>query len=294
MRDKIFAWIAAHYPTQAIADSEPLAALWRVLFYAIGPRQPFVMRTPHYRLVAHPIKGTLTRAVIRRGIWERELTEEFVRHVKPGALMIDAGANFGHFALVAAHMIGQEGRIFAFEPDPKTLSLLAENIALLPIQNVTAVAAGLSDKAGELMLCADAGNPGGHSFLKENVRAAGDATRVPVYTIDDYLSQHAPGRRLNLLKIDVQGFEAKVIAGARATIARDRPVIFCEISPDLMRNAGDEATRLLEYFRELNYGATRIAGPREQVAGYEAIERFLRESGLDHADIVFEPAKTQA
>lgn len=287
MNNGLFDWIAAHYPTERVGSNEFIAAVWRVLFYTFRPRNPFIMRTPHYRLVAHPIKGTLTRAVIRRGIWEAELTKVFVGHVHPDTLIIDAGANFGHFALVASHIAGPGAQIFAFEPDPSTFKLLNENVALLPDKNVTPVAAGLADKAGELELCTDAGNPGGHSFASVNVRAAGASTRVPVFTLDDFLARRAPGRRLDLMKIDVQGFEAKLIAGARATIARDHPTIFCEISPDLMRNVGDEFTDLLQYFRNEGYRVvnTSVAGAPDVT--YEDVERYLRESGRDHADLVF-------
>lgn len=287
MRDELFAWIAAHYPTERVADRGIIGALWRVLFYAIGPKTPFVMKTPHYRLVAHPVKGTLTRAVIRRGAWERELTDVFVRHVKPGAMMVDAGANFGHFALVASRLAGKEGLIFAFEPDPKTFALLTENVALLDHPNVVAVAAGLADKPGELELREDAGNPGGHSFATENVRAAGKATRVPVHTLDEFLARHAPGRRLDLLKIDVQGFEAKLIAGAKATIARDHPTIFCEVSPDLMRNVGDDFAHLLRYFEGEGYRALNTSLPGAPETSFAEAESYLRTSGKDHADLVF-------
>lgn len=287
MRDELFAWIAAHYPTERVADRGPIGALWRILFYAIGPKKPFVMKTPHYRLVAHPVKGTLTRAVIRRGAWERELTDVFVRYVKPGAMMVDAGANFGHFALVASRLAGPGGLIFAFEPDPKTFALLTENIALLDHANVAAVAAGLSDKPGELALCEDAGNPGGHSFATENVRAAGASTRVPVHMLDEFLARHAPGRRLDLLKIDVQGFEAKLIAGAKATIARDHPTIFCEVSPDLMRNVGDDFALLLRYFEGEGYRVLNTSLEGAPEVTFAQAESYLRGSGKDHADLVF-------
>jgi FkbM family methyltransferase len=287
MRDAAFAWIAARYPTERIAANKVLAALWRTLFYLIGPRKPFIMRTPHYRLVAHPRKGTLTRAVIRRGIWERELTEVFVKFVRPGALIIDAGANFGHFALVASHLAGRDALILAFEPDPNTFELLQENVALLPEANVIPVAAGLSDRVGELALCTDAGNPGGHSFSSVNVREAGVSTHVPVFTVDEYLAHHAPARRLDLMKIDVQGFEAKLIAGARATITRDHPTIFCEVSPELMSNVGDEFSHLLQYLKGEGYTILNTSQNGSPTVSYEEAERFLRESGGDHADLVF-------
>lgn len=132
MADTPFRFVAARFSTHRMRGSKALATLWRVLFYLLRPRQPFVMRTRDYRLLAHPCKGGLTRAVIRRGYWEALETEIFCGLLRPGGLVIDVGANFGHYALIAANAIGPEGLVVAFEPDPETFALLDANRKLLP------------------------------------------------------------------------------------------------------------------------------------------------------------------
>jgi hypothetical protein len=179
MRNQLFAAIAKAYPTDRMGANKVLSAIWRILFYALSPSQSFVMKTEHYKIRAHPKKGTLTRAVIRRGYWEKTETEAFIRHLQPDALVIDAGANFRHYALVAAKFIGNAGRVIAFEPNSETFELLQSNIAMLAHQNVTAVQAGLSDDNGEMSLSIDSSNPGGHSFTKGNVRETGESETTP-------------------------------------------------------------------------------------------------------------------
>ncbi len=116
MRNSLFQKLAKHFPTHRIDRSRLLSAIWRILFYLLQPSQPFEMRTRHYRLMAVPARDNLTRAIIRRGHWEPVETRVFTDLLKPGATVVDAGANFGHYALTAANLVGTNGQVIAFEP----------------------------------------------------------------------------------------------------------------------------------------------------------------------------------
>lgn len=109
LRNALFRAVAERFPCERIAASAALAALWRVLLYGIRPTEPFIMRTRHYRLRADPSRQALTRAVIRRGHWEPRETQAFIRFLSPGDFVIDAGANFGHYALTASNLVGAQG-----------------------------------------------------------------------------------------------------------------------------------------------------------------------------------------
>ena len=293
VRDALFGFIAAHFPTERICDSRLLAAIWRVFFFGLSPSKPFVMRTRHYRLMAHPRKGTLTRAVIRRGHWEPGETEAFINCLSPGALVMDVGANFGHYAMVAGKFVGPEGRVIGFEPHGKTYALLAENCALQPHSNISPVQAGVAAESGEMTLTGDSANPGGHSFVAENVYGAGATEIVPVYSVDGYMAENYPDRKLDLIKIDVQGLEGQVIGGATATIDRDRPTIFMEISPVPMRNAGDDFRDLLHFFEQRGYGSHMIRGSDGglEPVTYAEAENRLSDPAIEYLDCVFEPGQ---
>ncbi|MDA8230391.1 MAG: FkbM family methyltransferase [Magnetospirillum sp.] len=250
------------------------------------------MRTPHYSVVAHPTKGTLTRAIIRRGDWEVPESRAFLRYLTPGAVVIDAGANFGHYALLSSGVVGPEGLVIGFEPDPATYALLVENVALLPCPNVKTEQAGLSDRDGVMALSIDGGNPGGHSFSARNVRELGRVVEVPVRTIDAHLADSGIRRPVNLIKIDVQGFEYKVLAGAAGTIGRDRPVVFCEVTPSSMANVGDDFRELLGFFRARGYGVQAIAPAGARSISYDEAERLLGD-GREYADMIFAPDPVQ-
>lgn len=292
LRNTLFQAVAQSYPTHLIGTNKLLAALWRVLFYLFRPTEPFVMRTALYRVRVHPRKGTLTRALIRRGYWEPTETRVFQNLLRPGMLVIDAGANFGHYALTAAAALGREGRVVAFEPDPATFKLLQDNVALLPADAapVRAVQAGLSDRTGVLHLTHDDGNPGGHSFVAGNVWKAGCSLEVPVYTLDDWLAANLPGRAPDIIKIDVQGYEAKLLRGARATLETHRPIVFCEITADAMAAAGDSSDDLLTLFRDLGYQATVITGTACEAVDYDRLATLVKDPTVEYQDVLFHPA----
>ena len=134
-------------------------------------------------------------------------------------------------------------------------------------------------------------HPGGHSFLNENVRQRGPAESVPVHAIDSYLAEKGIDRPLRLLKIDVQRFEAKVVAGAAATIARDRPVVMCEVTPEAMTQAGDSCGEILDFFERLGYRAHPILSEPGSAAemDFAALRRLLLEGGMEYVDVAFVP-----
>jgi len=292
MRDALFQGIARHYPTHWIGRSRLLSAVWRILFYAISPSSPFVMRTEHYSVIAHPGRGTLTRALIRRGYWEKLETRVFIELLRPGAMVVDAGANFGHYALTASNRVGADGLVFAFEPHAPTFALLTENAALQRYGNLRPIQAGLGAEPGNLPIYEDDGNPGGHSFLDWNRRDdTGGAKTVPVRALDDVLNEQAPGRPLSILKIDVQGLEMDVLLGAEKTISRDRPSVLCEVTPlVLARTAGGHRT-LLSFFEDRNYRATILLPDENRLEPVEfsALALLLDETEKEYLDVLFTP-----
>jgi len=297
MRNKLFQTIAKCYPTHRMDRSRPLAALWRVLFYLLQPTQPFEMRTQHYRLMAVPRRDNLTRAIIRRGHWEPLETKVFIDLLKPGATVVDAGANFGHYALTAANIVGANGQVIAFEPHPETYGLLTANAALLPIDNLRTVQAGLSDASGEITLYSDAANPGGHSFFEWNVRHnEGDKKTVPVYSLDTFLQKELPGKQLDVLKMDVQGFEMNLLNGTKETITTHKPSVLCEVTPEALQRAGSGHSELLKFFEDLGYRMTVIDAEAGKLIpmDFEALVTALTDTNAEYFDVLFQPEFTVA
>ena len=153
----------------------------------------------------------------------------------PNGVIVDVGANTGFYALIAARA-APRARVLAFEPFPLAFETLGRNIAVNAGIRVRAIPMAVSDRSGEATLYVPTQEHGlveTSSSLEEGFRSDyGSTQAVPITTLDTYLSsERLAGERVTLIKVDVEGHEAAVIAGARATIARWRPLLFVEVLP---------------------------------------------------------------
>jgi FkbM family methyltransferase len=143
---------------------------------------------------------------------------EFLRtHTPSGGVFVDVGANVGTYAMALARHVGGDGKVIAIEPHPVTFARLSFNTAAsrLPQVNLVAAAAGPAD--GELMIATNGDNLGA-SHIVTGV-AAGDAIKVPSWRLLRIL--HAAGvSKVDALKIDVEGFEDRVLTGFFADAPR--------------------------------------------------------------------------
>lgn len=128
----------------------------------------------------------------------------------PGDAVVDVGANIGVFSLWAAGRIGSAGTLTAVEPNPQTYALLEQNTAGATIHRV-----GCGEEAGDVDFHYVPGKLSVGSILERPDRT--ETITVPVRPLDDLLADHGP---IDLLKIDVEGFEREVLAGAPETLAR--------------------------------------------------------------------------
>ena len=96
--------------------------------------------------------------------YEAEIAEILIRALQPGDIMLDIGANVGVFSVLAAGLVGPAGRVVAFEPEDENRSRMATNLALNEVNNVTVVAAPVSDRIEDVSshVCTD--NAGGHAL----------------------------------------------------------------------------------------------------------------------------------
>jgi FkbM family methyltransferase len=136
---------------------------------------------------------------------------EFLRqHTPVGGVFIDVGANVGTYAMVLARHVGANGRVIAIEPHPVTFARLSFNNAASSFTQVNLVAAAAGPADGELMIETDGDNLGA-SHIVTGI-AAKDAIRVPSWRLQRILDE-AGVPKVDALKIDVEGFEDRVLTG---------------------------------------------------------------------------------
>jgi FkbM family methyltransferase len=154
--------------------------------------------------------------------------------VKRGDVVWDVGANVGLFAFAAANRVGKNGAVIAIEPDPWLAGLLQRSCQLPERSSdapVTVVPAAVSDAAG-LAKFHVAARSRSSNYLEGGGSTQAGGTRRTEMTITvtlDWLLQNLPSPRV--LKIDVEGFEHRVLAGASTVLSRAQPVVWCEVNP---------------------------------------------------------------
>jgi FkbM family methyltransferase len=191
------------------------------------------------------------------GLFEPDTYRALRRLVRPGQTMLDIGANSGIHTLPMAHLGGPECRVIAFEPTRSALGRMRRNIALNPVlaNRVTAVQAYLGD--GREMGQAR----GFYSSWRLDKTGAqhpkhfgslADAAGAIATTLDTYLDR-AGVPKVDLMKIDVDGYECGVLRGAERTLRRDHPVVVIELCPYALEEQGDSADSLLQLLRSHGY-----------------------------------------
>ena len=158
-----------------------------------------------------------------------ELADVASRFARPGWTVFDVGANAGYVSLTCADLGGPASRVHAFEPQPDLAAMLRRSVERngSPVVVVEA-ACGSSD--GEIVLyrSTDPNRAALATVLPGHYSVATDAMTVPLLRLDTYCS--SAGLTPDFVKIDVEGFEAEVVAGALATLDRSSAPLLCEVS----------------------------------------------------------------
>jgi len=199
--------------------------------------------------------------------------ELFRRALRPGMVVVDAGAHQGLFTHLAAALVGPTGRVWAFEPAPANFRILKRKAAAFP--HVTAVRAALSDRDGLGRLAVDRDNSTRHSLFTANV---GKRWRSwPVRTMSLSRALPADLARLDLIKIDAQGAEPAILRGARPLIKQHRPLVVFELWPEGWRASGHDPVAVLDSLKRLGYTLSCLSA-RRGLLPEARIQKFLERA----------------
>ena len=180
---------------------------------------------------------------------EFSFLDEFL---KPGMVFVDVGANDGYFSLFAAHRVGTTGVVVAIEPSTRERINLRRNLIRNGFANIHVVSTALGAASGEADLRLAQSTHSGHNtlgrFAYDDVKAA-NIERVTLKTLDQVATELGLSR-IDFVKIDVEGAEASVVAGARSVLTSMRPLMLLEINDRALSAQGATAQTLLTCLRD--------------------------------------------
>jgi FkbM family methyltransferase len=173
-------------------------------------------------------------------------------YLKPGMTFVDVGANVGHYTLMAAALVGPKGKVFAFEPSPYAYSQLAKTIKKNGLAQVFLIEAGLSDRPDRLQLYVPKAEVGNHNSTLIPV-ADFLPIEVSVERLDTYLTEQKINH-VDLLKIDVEGFEPNVFRGAGSYITEGKiAAILCEFNQFWLQANQSSSRQLYQFLVQQGY-----------------------------------------
>jgi FkbM family methyltransferase len=185
-------------------------------------------------------------------------------YLGPGMVFVDVGANFGCFTLLAASRVGPSGTVLAVEPSSREVDELRSNLALNGIENVAIAPVAVGEVAGVATLLVAEEEHSGHntlgSFVYDTKLLSYEAVKVT--TLDDLVDANRL-ERVDLVKIDVEGAELRVLEGAGAVLRERRPVILMELQRSSLQAQGaspDDILRLLDVAGYLVFGFDPASG----------------------------------
>jgi FkbM family methyltransferase len=240
--------VSADVPPGAIVAGAPARLVGRVQARPALPPNVTLM-TDVGTLSAHPQDEVITPYLRQHGCWEEDDRRWLEAELTPGAVAVDVGANIGYMTLAAAQAVGPGGTVIAVEPHPDNLALLHANLDRNGVASrVRVIGAAAWDTTGVVDLAECDENTGDHRV--QTLQSERSVLSVDAVRLDDVIPEDL---HVAVIKLDTQATEHRVLAGATALLARDRPVILSEFWPQGLRERGDDPLAILAEFRRLGY-----------------------------------------
>jgi FkbM family methyltransferase len=224
-------------------------------------------------------------AIFLFGCFERETSRILTKLTRPGSVVFDIGANIGAHTLTLARSVGSTGRVYAFEPTDYAFGKLRQNLQLnslieprvVAVQAKLGRSSGLSSPGEIYSSWKVVGNEPRHP---KHLGIAQSTSGAMNFALDDYCRTNNIVR-VDLIKLDVDGFESEVIAGGLDVLQRNRPMICLELAPYVLEERGSSLDELLSLLTSRGYKLTTLTEEPLTTKAAELQNRIPDGSGIN-------------
>lgn len=200
---------------------------------------------------------------------DKEVTDVMDTYLRKGSVFVDIGANIGYETLWGAKRVGQNGKVFSFEPVPYIASQLSESVAHNKFTNVTLIQKGVSDVMGKVSIFLNNKDAGSSSILNNQPNTK--EITIETITLDEALKDIT---KIDLIKIDVEGYEPQVIYGAATILKKFTPPLVFEYQPYLYEPKYANILSLL--IEQYGYTLHHIETTNKVLIKHNEIEQFTK------------------
>jgi FkbM family methyltransferase len=227
-------------------------------------------------------------AILQTKSHEPHVTKLIQRELKRGDVFLDIGANLGFFTMLSSRIVGEAGKVISLEPNPLNLQLIYASILRNAAHNVRIYPYAASDRTGILRFLTVGSNGG----VMNDDDKRDTSMLVQAVTLDEFLKDE---RRIDLVKLDIEGHEISALKGMIGLLKRHEPKIITEFHPWAMRlNELGEPEEYLDFLFGLKYKIAVVRDKDELIEVTSPAEVMAYQSSLAderiHIDLFARPA----
>jgi FkbM family methyltransferase len=213
-----------------------------------------------------------------RGLYEPVETGLFNKEIAKGDVVVDIGANIGYYTLIAARLVGPDGKVFAFEPDPTNFGLMKKNVEMNGYQNVVLVQKAVANNTEKIKLYLSEENKGDHRIYDPHDGRT--SIEIDAIRLDDFLRDH--GERVDFIKMDIQGAEGGAIQGMPLLLQRNRRLkVISEFWPFGLKQFGADPAGYIDLFAKQGFTLYEIDERRRAVRPAD-VSRIMETCTLEN------------
>lgn len=185
--------------------------------------------------------------------YDRHIFEIVDKYIHSKSTVIDVGSNVGFYSMLFAKR-ANDGVVYGFEPNLSTYELLNETIKKNKVANVFIAQTALGATSTKYSLINEDANNHGKTYV--SLQAEGDSATV---SLDSFVLESRL-ERLDLIKVDIEGFEYQFLLGAVDTLRKYKPVVYMEVNDEFLYRYDNTAREVIEFFENLNYKISDSSG----------------------------------
>jgi FkbM family methyltransferase len=230
-----------------------------------------------------PVNVGLAKAMMS-GTYERTTTKLFKDIIRPGWNILDVGGYVGYYTVIFSKVVQQTGNVFVVEPDPTRIKILKKNIKMHKLSNVFVYNLAVSDKKGSGTLYVPEINTSDARLFcaKDEVRKK---VRVKIETLDNLFFGKL--QKIDLIKMDIQGFEGKALNGARKLLLHNKNIyLHLEFWSKGLEEAGTNPKKIITMLEGLDFKIFAIDDVKKRLTRIRSAKKLIRISRNNPAEFV--------
>jgi len=243
-------WLFSH----EVCRKHPLRTCWRLIrweWLRLTRGRLNYRYDDNFQITLLPNEGA-SRLTYYFGVSEPELFRVYDEFLRPKMTIVDAGANVGLHSLFFSRRVGEEGKIYAFEPAKMIFGRMMEHIRDNHVTNIEGLCLALGAKQGSAEIV-DNKEDTSRTFLRPSLSNSGATLTAVVETLDAFAKARGL-EKIDFLKIDVEGFESEILEGALSLLTRQAiKVIQIELDERSLDRAGSEKSAVVSLLIKKGY-----------------------------------------